>query len=273
MKQIAVLIIGIFMCIAYNLTSQNVDYEKTPTGIVVEVFDDNSSLTRYNDDNTVYKSGKKFRIEYSYINLEGEEFLFAVSPNKKWKFVPKNSITDSTITHLIMEVMPDLSEFIKYDSSYNQTIIKYYYYNSENKMPFRSSTGVIENVYNIWMHPPRDHMFKILEINPFPYIKHEKSNLTKWKWSLTVGDYWSVEECKTWKGDVKLKYKYKILKDKEYINIGDAKHECTIVEAEQRSRLGKSYLKSYYNQEHGFLRLEYTNVDKTKINLDFIPMN
>jgi hypothetical protein len=47
------------------------------------------------------------------------------------------------------------------------------------------STGVIDNVKNVWMHPPRQFSFKILQMSPFPFYVFDES-LTKWSWKLDM---------------------------------------------------------------------------------------
>ena len=50
---------------------------------------------------------------------------------------------------------------------YNQTVLSYKIGNDLRSF----MSGVVENEKNVWIHPPRDEYFKILEINPFPFIK------------------------------------------------------------------------------------------------------
>jgi len=49
-----------------------------------------------------------------------------------------------------------------------------------------SMSGTIENEGNVWIHPPRDNYFKIIELNPFPYIKAPYNIGAKWAWKLKI---------------------------------------------------------------------------------------
>ena len=43
------------------------------------------------------------------------------------------------------------------------------------------------------------------------------------------------------------------------------KLECYVIESEAKSNLGSTKLISYFNETYGFLKLDYTNIDSTKI--------
>ena len=56
---------------------------------------------------------------------------------------------------------------------------------------------MINDEKKIWMHPPRDNYFRILELNAFPYfIENEK----KWRYIVTFGEEWGNEKWLQWKG-------------------------------------------------------------------------
>ncbi len=71
---------------------------------------------------------------------------------------------------------------------YNQTAISYEYFINNGISYTKEVTGAIENKMNVWIHPPRSNFFKILELNPFPYIKTPYKIGTKWNWKLQIGD-------------------------------------------------------------------------------------
>lgn len=77
-----------------------------------------------------------------------------------WEFQSEDEVDESTIRQVQIEVFEGSTGF-------NQTPLKYKLGNRKNY----STSGVIENEANIWIHPPRDGLFKILELNPFPFVK------------------------------------------------------------------------------------------------------
>jgi hypothetical protein len=123
-------------------------------------------------------------------------------------------------------------------------------------------TGAIENEMNVWIHPPRNDFFKILEINP--YIKTPYQARTKWNWSLEIGDHWSDKRWLEWKGDIENQYNYEI-KGKKNIVTKLGNLECYVVYAQANSRICKTELVSYFNPKFGFVKLEYTNIVTQKL--------
>jgi hypothetical protein len=59
------------------------------------------------------------------------------------------------------------------------------------KRSFIGTTGLIENDTVVWLHPPRNGEFGILEFSPFPMIHYPPKIGTHWKQQLWVPDQWS----------------------------------------------------------------------------------
>ena len=152
---------------------------------------------------------------------------------------------------------------------YNQTVISYEYVQVNGKRNFSSLTGVIDNEKNVWIHPPRSKLFRILEINPLPFIQTPYKIGNMWNWSLEIGSAWGDERWKTWEGSIKNKYEYEIT-DKKKINIEIGEIECYVVQSTARSSIGQTHLTAYFNKEIGFVKLDYTNIDSTRIALELI---
>ena len=148
---------------------------------------------------------------------------------------------------------------------YSQTNLKYSLYDETSY----SMSGVIENEANVWMHPPRDYYFKILELNPFPYIKAPFEIGNKWKWSLKIGDSWADERWKMWQGSIENKYEYEIV-DKRKLETELGELSCYIIKSNAKSRIGKTELTAFFHEKYGFVKLNYINIDGTKTNLELI---
>jgi hypothetical protein len=146
---------------------------------------------------------------------------------------------------------------------YNQTAVVY---KCGNDKGF-SMSGAIENEANVWIHPPRDKYFKILELNPFPYAKAPYEIGTKWTWNLGIVDHWADERWKVWEGQIENEYDYEIT-NKRTLKTGIGEIECFVIESNAKSRIGETKLTAYFNTEYGFVKLDYTNIDGSKTNLE-----
>lgn len=130
-------------------------------------------------------------------------------------------------------------------------------------------TGLVENKYNLWVHPPRFSLFEILELNPFPYIKLPARLGNEWTDSLKIGAQWSNPLWKVWTGSVVLDYKYKITEHKSMIFRKQAVL-CWVIESSAKSRLGETKLISYFNEEYGFIQMDYQNIDGSNISFNLL---
>lgn len=273
-KLLPILLLSISCSIQKNIDKYVIDDD----GITVEKTDSAKQYDEvYNTNNVIYTVGKKFTYSYFYQNTKGEKFLMkrgkAVLQPKghtiyDWEFVNIDKTDNETVNHLIL--IPSLGNpFGKYFPDYNQTAISYEYFMNNGQSLTIETTGAIENEMNVWIHPPRNNFFKILELNPFPYIKAPYKIGTKWKWKLKIGDQWSDKRWLEWKGEIENIYDYEI-KEKKNISTKLGNLECYIVLANAKSRIGETELISYFNPEFGFVKLEYKNIDGTKTILELI---
>jgi hypothetical protein len=207
-----------------------------------------------------------------YLNSKGQKYLIkkgkavsysAVYSTFDWEFVEIEKQDDETIPYLILK--PNLGN--PFDEGYNQTAIGYLY-NLNNGKSFGSEvTGAIENELNVWIHSPRSNFFKILELNPFPNIKTPYEIGNKWNWKLEIGDFWSDERWMKWEGSIENNIEYEIV-DMKNISTKMGDLECYIINATAKNRIGETGLISYFNNNFGFVKLEYTNIDGTKTILE-----
>ena len=123
------------------------------------------------------------------------------------------------------------------------------------------------------MHPIRNCLFRILELNPFPYIQYPIEQGKNWKWKLTIGSHWGDERWKTWTGGIVNKYKYKITDTDCEVVTPMGTLPCVKVDAVAKSRIGKTYLTAYYNDTYGFVKMDNTNIDGSRIVIDLVGVN
>lgn len=231
-------------------------------GIYIEQYSDTLSETRYTDDNVIYKPGIEYIYSYVYVKDEREK-LFEVTEND-WQFIDCDSITDATIVQISLTTFPDFGPFSDFKETYDQSVIQYSFQKENGNLAAKTFTGAIENVKNVWLHPPRYKFFKILELNPFPFIMTPYEIDNQWTWNLEVGDSWGDHRWIEWNGLAEVSYTYTIKETNKPLETPFGEIETIVIEAVAVSRLGKTSLTSYFNSVYGFVLLDYTNIDGSK---------
>jgi len=245
--------------------NENLRFKLDNDGIIVEDFDSiNINENRYNLDNTIYTVKKKFFFDYYYLDTNNIKYLMTSDTIHDWTLDMLELKNPNSVNQIIMTVSYGLSPFFPEIKDYNQTIIKYDFSMFSGEFWSNEMTGLIENNKNIWMHPPRTDLFKILEINPFPYIKAPYIIGNKWDWNLKIGSFCSDKRWLEWTGIVVNHYEYEITRKLNLeTKIGNL--VCYEVKGIAESKLGRTELISYFNVDNGFVKLAYTNIDKSKI--------
>jgi len=225
-----------------------------------------SNPNRYTADNKIYTIDKTFVFDY-YILRNGDTLKIASprlihvgdDPQRLWSFIELGENNTERIETISIKVLSGIS-------NEQQTEVRYdYQYSVEQEVfPLSSTSGVIENKLNVWMHPHRDMYFMILELNPFPYIQRPFAIGTKWNWKLEIGEAWGDQRWKSWHGSIHNNYSYEIIgKEKLHTKIGEL--DCWIVHSKATSDIGDTELTAYFNEDNGFVKFIYTNIDKSKL--------
>lgn len=180
---------------------------------------------------------------------------------RQWHFVSSNSNHEDKIETISITVLPGIS-------NNTQTQVMYeYQYPHDIGCGFNSTSGVIENEMNTWIHPHRDKYFMILELNPFPFIQQPFKVGNKWIWNLGIGAHWQDERWKNWTGSIQNNYEYEIVGE-EVLNTKVGKMNCWIVQSTASSSIGVTGLIAYYNEDCGFVKLDYINIDKSRLTIE-----
>lgn len=209
-----------------------------------------------------YKRGTEITFNYKYTDSNGKQQYFVINKGNSWDFTSASNTSDSVIRDFKLKILDRNMNFN--DPKYYQVGISYIIEKNDVN-PY--ITGLIENEKNIWLHPPREFLFRILELNPFPYIKYPLQIGHKWTGDLLIGGQWGDKRWKEWSGNILNKYQYKIT-DKKTVNTPLGSMECYVIESEAKSELGITKLTSYFNEQFGFVKLMYTNIDKSTIEID-----
>ncbi len=269
----------IFSCSSSVDKNGKADFEIVlEDGIYVEKFDSNNTTAdRFTADNQTYRKGNKLTYDYYYQDKEGNKFKFQEAANaadldfsergKAWFLVSTDSLKDETVDKVVLTVVGTNDWWQKNKPDYDQTVISYKYPKVSGETKFSSTTGLIENTKNVWAHPPRDKLFRILEINPFPFIQAPYEVGNKWDWSLKIGSSWGDERWKIWEGAIENKCQYEIT-DKKMISTKLGEMECYEIQSTATSSIGQTHLTAYFNMDKGFVKLDFTNIDATKTVLE-----
>ncbi|RKD86141.1 hypothetical protein [Mangrovibacterium diazotrophicum] len=134
----------------------------------------------------------------------------------------------------------------------------------------RNNTGAIEDTNRVFIHPPRNNEFRILEYSPFPYVKYPLKTNSNWNWQLTLGKYWEDEELNVLANDT-LQYRYQVeAKNQEYFSF--AKSLLTYYEIRSYSinPKFKSEFVGYFNDGYGFVYCQFQNIDNSTITFELV---
>ena len=292
MKRIITALIALTALTLFTAQAQNTEYSRSgKNGVWFEVRSDTSNPCRYTEDNKIYQADREFTFEFHYFDPQGKEryMRYERIPKQGYELTKTGDTAtytyyeadfsfsdvfnpkDSCINRYEVEVLCTAEPFRK---DYNQTVEAFYFLFDDqwSRWPL-SWSGIVENERNLWMHPNRDCLFQILELNPFPYIQYPIKKGNTWKWRLSIGSQWGDERWKTWTGGIVNKYKYKITDTDCEVVTPMGTLPCVKVEAVAKSRIGKTYLTAYYNDTYGFVKMDNTNIDGSRIVIDLVGVN
>lgn len=286
LTKITILLCFFISGIANSIVAQETTYErKDDNSVWMEINPNTKNPRRFTEDNLVYQAGLVDTFTFHYFNPSGKECYMKFDPIQQTKidrihngdtsfyttYIPSYKLidtfrTDSCIHLYTMKVHPDQKGF---GPNYNQTVVEFnMLLNGESKAI--SFTGIVDNPHNIWLHPNRDCLLRILELNPFPYIQFPIKRGKKWEWHLSIGSQWGDQQWKTWEGKIENHYQYKIIKTDQDVKTPMGVLPCAVIKSTAKSELGKTALTAYYNEKYGFVRMEYVNIDGSRIIIDLV---
>jgi hypothetical protein len=228
-------------------------------------------MKHLSDDNTVYKLYRQFYYKYYFLNKKDTLLVKLytkpghIAPFElSWKLEPKSKLTfeqDYTAIHY-------LAMTVKTGDYFGQASLLQYDYLSKERCGIKhEQTGLIEVCSDILILPPKEGHFLISELNPRPEIREPLVKDNTWVTNHKTSDVGGINKWKTWQGIIEVSSRYQI-RDIQTIktNIGFLK--CFIIEANSQSSVGETHLIAYYNEEYGFVKLNYTNIDGSYLVMD-----
>ena len=291
MKRIITALIALTTLTLFTAEAQNTEYSRSgKNGVWFEVRNDTANPCRYTEDNKIYRENRVFTFGFHYFDPQGKEryMRYELVPMQGYDMLANGDTNyytallsdfsfsdtfddpDSCSKRYVLEVACHHKIFSK---DYDQTVEALCFLFTDQRSRETSYSGIVENERNLWMHPMRSRLFRIVEINPFPYIQYPIKKGNTWKWSLSIGSQWGDERWKTWTGGIVNKYKYKITDTDCEVVTPMGTLSCVKVEAVAKSRIGKTYLTAYYNDTYGFVKMDNTNIDGSRLLVDLVGTN
>lgn len=126
----------------------------------------------------------------------------------------------------------------------------------------QGTEGVIENVEEIWMHPLRSNQFNFTEVAPFPEIKFPLRIDKSWSGGLSIQQGWGDWENSSGNFQYKVVAKENI--KTKYGQIDD----CWKIESQATYQFGKSYFDYWFNEDLGFIKMEYKNYGNQTLSIE-----
>ena len=122
------------------------------------------------------------------------------------------------------------------------------------------TTGMVDNERGLWMHPFRSKQYVYSEIAPFPEIIYDKLNKgEKWDSKLIIPFGWG-------RFNGRVNSVYEVLGSIDFVYDNKTINNCWRIKAiGKHNKLGESYVDYIFNEEFGFLEINYNMFDGTKM--------
>jgi len=231
---------------------------------------DSTSIFDYSADNIVYTTNKKFMFSYYFISSKGDTFLL---DNEGYALTPVVDTTNTTLVEVGFGVSEANTKNLGRD--YKQSRLEYYYtrYDSRQVWP-KEASGLVENEKNIWIHPFRSpKYFKMLNLNAYPFVKFPLEIDKEWDWTLNVGNMFSDRAWKLWDGNTPRYHKYKVIDKRSFKTRHLGFRNVWVLRSKTSGDLGPTQLDSYFDEELGFVKLHYFNIDGSQFVFDLRSIN
>ncbi len=229
-----------------------------------------SSDERYNKDNIIYRVGRSFYFNFEYKDKTGKKLWAKVKDYThfdRYGIVSQGPPANNYITGFRAVVQPGRKPFSDLDRNFNKSVLAYEYLMPNGVFDRVALTMLVENNKNIWLIPPRDFLFKVLELSPYPYVKFPLDTINKWTYRKTISDKWGDDRWMHWKGRTNAGF--------TYYNKGRrlAKHpflgeiQVYLIHAIGAVKGMTSSVDFLFSKKYGFVQMNYLNVDSSRISI------
>lgn len=252
---------------AFTQTVDSLNFYKDDN-LFIEYVVDSCKNNPYNNDNSIFIPKRTYKYSFTVKDSLGQFIYFGHSGSKIDKYP---DVCDSSIylSYYTLRTFETYGPFEKYRGDYNQSVVEYKLFNSKDSSWTSSWTGVVENQMNLWLHPTRTNYFRILELNPFPYVMYPLELGKKWTWTLQIGDSYADPLWKIWYGTIDNRMDYQVT-DSLILNTPAGSFQCWKIECISTSQIGKTSSAFYFNPQFGFIRMDNYCINGDSVNIELI---
>lgn len=130
------------------------------------------------------------------------------------------------------------------------------------------SAGVIETSNKIYLHPPRQNEFSILEYSPFPEIHFPISKGLNWTKKLALGKHF-VNEKYNMTADKIILFEYKYQNTQPYkLRLNNKMVDCYYIYANTTNTKPQTSFSGLFNTKYGFVKMIFKNIDDSILILE-----
>jgi len=244
-------------------------------------YNDSGAYNPSHEDNTIFVPHKIFTYSLQYFDKENTSkqlcIIYENSLKSNWTWELSEQTTKENqhpITAVNIKVKENDCGATLFSND-NQTVIIYEYSNEKGVLiPELEVSGIKENKKFIYIHPPRKNGLVITEFTPFPYVELPLEIGKTWESSGYIDNTWANAAGVQYKNNADQISTYKSYKvtGKEEIDSHFGKIEVFNIFAELESGglTNKTTLKMKYDNERGFIMLDFYNIDGSRIVMELI---
>lgn len=232
-------------------------YKLPPNGFDINTNIDSLEFTerRIPKIRKIFKAGKTYHYKAIYLTSNSDTlsngFVLMKTTGERWEWQPEKQ-------DLVRYEFPD----------YKADSIKLSNHDINKEVQFwngQTGEGVIENIEQVWMHPIRINQYKFTEIAPFPEVQLPLKKGKKWGNPTKIDEGWGE-----WNG-LTIESTYKTA-GRTTFKLKDLEIDCWIIKSVAKCELGKSKLTTYFNEDYGFVKMDYQNYENERLVFELINM-
>ncbi len=234
-----------------------------------------SDTGRINDNspNRIFVPGRKFTYNYS-LKKNGRNYRFAVVRGDgvkslvDWAWIPLDSVVDGKtfpIETVDLHVFRNKRKFFSLPPEYVE--IRYEFINGGRRIFHGEVSSVAEGSRGVYLRPLRSYGFVFTEFNPFPLIGSSLETGKNWTRIVTLPSalYQKAKlENQPSSEFFNLNVEYKVSGDANvFTKLGTI--PCKKIEAVGETLQGSKFATFYFNEQWGFVKTEYKNIDGSEL--------
>jgi hypothetical protein len=231
---------------------------------------ENNIVQQINRDNVIYINGREFVFSYKYYSKQNKPMTCYVLDTTKmlWKLEEKIQNPNNK-WYAIDKIHLRVHYKTKDSVSTNQTPIEYSYFSNNKRIGFKEQTSISESDNMVMINVPRFYCFYLSELISPPLINRPPLKIGEsWPSSIEIPEstikFMRLDTLLKTNGNIVNGYSTTIT-DTISIETNMGKLFCYVVNTESKNNNKLPSLISYFNEKYGFIRLNYFNIDSTRM--------